>query len=539
MSKLVFVNRYYAPDESATSQLLGDLARACARDGRDVHVVASRQLYHDPGAQLDPRDRIDGVTVHRVLTTRFGRWSIVGRLLDYVSFHVAVACALLRLLRRGDIVVAKTDPPLISVVAAACAATRGAAVVNWLQDLFPEAACALGVRIGRHHRFRGLTRLRDWSLERALVNVTIGQRMREQLRSLGLPPGRLRVIHNWSDGQAIVPTARDANPLRREWSLQDRFVVGYSGNLGRAHDLDTLLDAACLLKDRDDIRFLFVCGPKQLVRIAEAGVRRGLRNLVLQPFQPRERLAHSLTAADLHIVSLRPALEGFIVPSKFYGIAAAGRPAVFIGDQHGEIARIVKRAQCGEVVAPGDAQVLAERIAHFVAHPQLVAGMGANAREVFERQFDMPVALRAWERVLAECEATVAAAAGATPATGRAASQTPLPTSSTLASAIDEPLATVAPIGATPSVAARVVDVPLDPLTPPRHHAEERVRRAARRASLVAVRRDRQVDEPLRVHATHPAAGGPARGGGAGPGLLVGEGRPVSEDRRPEGPQRG
>src|SRR3712207_6570820 len=149
MSKVVFVNRYYAPDESATSQLLGDLARKCAMAGRDVHVVTSRQLYHDPSAQLPGSEVRDGVSIRRVWTTRFGRWSIAGRLIDYLTFHAAVAWALVTSLRSGDIVVAKTDPPLLCVMVALAAALRGATLINWIQDLFPEAATSMGVRLGR------------------------------------------------------------------------------------------------------------------------------------------------------------------------------------------------------------------------------------------------------------------------------------------------------------------------------------------------------------------------------------------------------
>ena len=141
--KIVFVNRYFYPDHSATSQMLTELAFELARDGREVCVVTSRQRYEDPNAVLESRESVRGVQIHRIWTTRFGRSVLVGRALDYASFYLSSFGRLCALLRAGDVLVAKTDPPLISVVAMTATKFRGAFLVNWLQDLFPEVAMAL------------------------------------------------------------------------------------------------------------------------------------------------------------------------------------------------------------------------------------------------------------------------------------------------------------------------------------------------------------------------------------------------------------
>jgi len=138
--KLIFVNRFFHPDHSATSQMLSDLAFALAERGGDVAVITSRQRYDAPADTLAPRQTVNGVTVYRVWTSRFGRDNLFGRALDYASFYLAVAWQLWRLARSGDVVIAKTDPPMLSVVAAAMCWLRGARLVNWLQEVFPEAA---------------------------------------------------------------------------------------------------------------------------------------------------------------------------------------------------------------------------------------------------------------------------------------------------------------------------------------------------------------------------------------------------------------
>lgn len=395
--KIVFINRFFYPDHSATSQMLTDLAFHLAKTGAEVHVVTGRQVYDDPGSVLPNRDSIQGVVVARVWTTRFGRHSLAGRALDYVTFYLSAARSLLALLRPGDIVVAKTDPPLISVVAAMAAKVRGARLINWTQDLFPEVAEALGVGGVLTGALRWI---RNWSLRAAQMNVAIGDSMSKKFAGERIRPEAIRVIHNWSDGRAIHPVERAHNDLRLEWNLQDTFVVGYSGNMGRAHEFATILDAAGRLNSRADIVFLFIGGGPQRDWIGQESKRRGLENILFKPYQPRERLALSLSVPDVHVISLHPSLEGLIVPSKFYGIAAAGRPALYIGDPEGEIPRILHDSTCGYTIAIGDAQGLASCIQDLAGDAGRVRELGRCARSVFDRRFDQSHSLRAWEKIL-------------------------------------------------------------------------------------------------------------------------------------------
>src|SRR5688572_28031791 len=176
MRKIVFVNRFYFPDFSATSQMLTDVAVRLASQGIDVHVICSRQLYENAAADLPREQRIDGVIVHRVWTAKYGRKSLRGRALDYASFYLTATAQLFRLLRPGDVAVVKTDPPLLSVVAAPAVLLRGAKLVNWLQDVFPEVASRLGVARLNPVLLTGLQALRDRSLGCARANVVLGAR---------------------------------------------------------------------------------------------------------------------------------------------------------------------------------------------------------------------------------------------------------------------------------------------------------------------------------------------------------------------------
>jgi len=186
--KIVFVNRYFHPDISAKSQMLSDLAFYLAGEGLRVHVVTSRQRYDDSNAGLLKTEVVGDVLVSRVWSSRFGRDRLTGRVLDYLTFYFSAMWHLLKLVRPGDIIVAKTDPPLISVVAMVVARMRRAHLVNWLHDLFPEIATALHVRGLNGGVARMLEWLRNLSLTTAVANVAIGEKMAKRLKAR-LPPG--------------------------------------------------------------------------------------------------------------------------------------------------------------------------------------------------------------------------------------------------------------------------------------------------------------------------------------------------------------
>src|ERR1700726_2844439 len=234
MRRLIFINRFFAPDHSATSQILSDLAFDLAGAGREVRLVTSRQIYDDPKAALPQRETINGVDVHRVASPAFGRAALIGRAIDYVSFYRSVRRCLDELVRPGDIVIAKTDPPLMSVVARPVARRVGARLVNWLQDIYPETAVELGVPFMRGPVAASLAALRNVTLREAAATVVVGDLMGRKVEALGAPAERIHVIPNWCNDEDIV--APTDNPLRRQWKLDDKFVLGYSGNLGRAHE---------------------------------------------------------------------------------------------------------------------------------------------------------------------------------------------------------------------------------------------------------------------------------------------------------------
>ncbi|MGO9993445.1 MAG: glycosyltransferase family 4 protein [Steroidobacteraceae bacterium] len=399
-SKIVFVNRYFYPDQSATSQLLTDLASALADSGLDVHVVCSRQRYDDSSARLVSKDSVGRVVVHRVWTSRFGRARLVGRAVDYATFYMSSGLALLRLLRRGDTVIAKTDPPLISIVAMLAAKLRGAQLINWLQDIFPEVASLLGANPLPPLLDSLLRRCRDLSLRAARTNVVLGERMRERLQLIGISPEKIRIVENWAEVDPETPKPASISTLRSRLGLGDQFVVGYSGNLGRAHEFQTLLDSAEILQNDTAIVFLMIGGGVGMTQLNRAVVERGLKNFRFLPYQPRESLGDCLAAADVHWVSLLPSLEGLIVPSKFYGILAAARPVIFIGDPDGELSRVIRAAQCGSAVSVGDIKGLVRALGDLKVDARRLEREGTNGYHRYCERYSARRAIEDWKLIV-------------------------------------------------------------------------------------------------------------------------------------------
>jgi glycosyltransferase involved in cell wall biosynthesis len=268
--------------------------------------------------------------------------------------------------------------------------------------VFPEVAVSLGEPALPHPLAWLLRRLRNRSLKMAAMNIAIGTRMAEHFVAQGVPAKQIRVIPNWAHENMIAPLPTAQSELRRSLDLGDKFVVGYSGNLGRAHDSDTIFDAAVQLVADSKFAFLIIGGGHGYDRLQQRASATRLQNIHFLGYRTLETLSDSMAAADVHLVSLRPALEGQIVPSKFYGIAAAERPVIFIGDPDGELARLISDSACGYAVAQGQGDVLAEKIRLLADDPGKCREQGLRARQLLEERFSRDAAHRRWQELLFE-----------------------------------------------------------------------------------------------------------------------------------------
>jgi glycosyltransferase involved in cell wall biosynthesis len=393
--RVCFFNRSYWPDQAATGQLLTELAEdLVARHGCEVTVVAGRALHaarDDRGRRAAvERETRNGVTILRANGTRFRPGRFAGRAANYLTYFTSAALAGFDI-GRPDIVVSMTDPPIVGLAARWAARRAGARFVFLCEDIFPEVAALLE---DFHNELvnRTLDRVNRYLLRDADAVVALGDRMRRRLvEEKGADPARVSIIHNWADCDAIVPGPKD-NAFAREHGLHDRFVLMHSGNVGMSQNLDVLVAAAARLTSKDRLVIAIVGDGARRASLARDVDRRGLTNVRFFPYTAKDRLHESFAAADAFLVALKPGIEGYIVPSKVYGILAAGRPYVAALDPSAEPAAIVREYDCGLLAAPGDPDALAAAIAAMYDDPPATRLMGQRARAA-ALQFDRRAAV--------------------------------------------------------------------------------------------------------------------------------------------------
>ncbi len=409
---VVFFNRSYYPDLSATGQLLAELCEElCQHHGCRVTVVAGMPLLpmadrpvRSPEAArgwLVERERRNGVEILRARGTRFPKAGFLGRFCNYVTYFLS-ACWAGQRLGRPDLVVSLTDPPIIGLAAWLAARRYRTPFVMAVKDVFPEVARLLEDFDSRLVE-RVLQVVNRFLVRRADRVVALGDTMRRRLiEGKGADPQRTVVIPDWTDCNQIRPHCKD-NAFSRQYGLADKFVVMHSGNLGLSQGLEELIEAARSWLPHSEIRLVFVGEGVKKAELQQKAHDLGLTNVLFLPFQPQERLIDSFAAADVFLISLKKGLSGFIVPCKLYGILASGRPYVAAVEADSEVAETTRRHGCGLLADPGDAAAVAECVSRLFQDPALTARLGERARSA-SFQFDRPRQVDAYRRLFQELQ---------------------------------------------------------------------------------------------------------------------------------------
>lgn len=383
-SSVLLVSQVCVPDPASVGQHMAGLAATLARRQHRVTVFTSASGYENPAIRYPVREHREGVEVRRFRGASFGKGSLGRRVVGGLSF---VAQAVVRglMLRRLDTVVVSTSPPMAPLVGLVLGAVRRARVVFWVMDLNPDQAIALGV-VAPGARF---ARMLEWVnrrlLARAAAVVALDRFMARRL--CGKVPAvasRLTVLPPWPLEEALEPVPHDANPFRAAHGLTGRFVVMYSGNHSPANPLGTLLAAAERVQDDPSFAFVFVGGGLGKAEV-EASRSPNVQSL---PYEPLATLRYSLSAADVHVVSIGDDLVGVVHPSKVYGALAAGRPILLFGPPENHVADLLAEERVGWHVAHGDVAGAVATLRAIRATPRAeLEAMGRRARALVETRF--------------------------------------------------------------------------------------------------------------------------------------------------------
>lgn len=369
MSRIVFVNRFYWPEGPATGQLLTDLAEELAQRGRTVIVLTSGT------AELASDEVHAGVVIRRLRSPRRAKEGAIGKLFTWLCFTLGATWALRTILKPGDNLVLLTDPPLLALLVGRVARNRRSFVHHWVQDIYPE----LPERIQRLRGLGWLRRLRDREWRRASGIVTLGRDMAELIRSRGIAPDRIHVIPNWAPRGLLPAPPLAVAKKRAAWQIEGKFVIAYSGNFGRVHALEPILELAAALREEPGIVFLFIGQGAQEHRLREIVDQRRLENVRFESPQPRDELGVTLSAGDAHVVTLHEQCADLVFPSKYYGILAVGRPLLFVGPRRCELAESIALHGIGGVYSAADVTAMAALLRTWCKHRELPLAMGQHA----------------------------------------------------------------------------------------------------------------------------------------------------------------
>ena len=398
--KFLLLNQCFYPDVVATAQHLTDLATELSARGHDVTVIASDRGYDNPQARFPRHESWRNIRIIRLPSLPLGKSSRWQRALNFASFMIVCASRLL-VMRRFDVVVALTSPPLISFLGALFVRLKGGKLCFWVMDLNPDEAIAAGWLHDRSIVARMLKRMLGYSLKLADRTIVLDRFMQERVIAKGATAERVAIIPPGSIDDAVKFSIDGREAFRHEHGFADRFVVMYAGNHSPCHPLDTLLEAALRLKTREDVAFCFVGGGSEYAKVKQFAIRHELSNVKCLPYQPLNELSNSLSAADLHVVVMGDEFVGIVHPSKIYNLMAVGAPVLYVGPEvshindiatqnggrfflhrHGDVEGVVASvcAISEELREPGHKN-LKHDFSKQIVLPQLVSAIGGNTVE--------------------------------------------------------------------------------------------------------------------------------------------------------------
>jgi len=398
-NSILVIEQHFYPEVAATGQLLLDLCEDLVKAGYQVKVVTGNPTEIYPKEMnVKRRENYKGIEIVRLRNTRLSKYNMAGRIINYLTFHLFILFNLI-FSQRPDLVIVLSTPPFIAIHGVILKVFKNCKVIYNIQDLFPELAVQLNKL--KNETFISVLK----SLSRYIIGkmdriVVVGEYMEKKIKKEIIKDCKIgqqiSIIHNWADGKEIkvIDNNDKSNYFKKEWGLENKFVVLYSGNIGYLHEFDTIIDAADSLqkKGHNDILFVFVGEGIKKEYIKNEINKRELNNFLFFPYQPRENLTYSLGLADVSLVTLEKGFEGMVVPSKIYGILASGRPVIGIVGEYSEITDIIRRAKCGKVVQIGDAQFLEDCIMEYYNDSKKSREDGLNGRKYFEKHFDRAIA---------------------------------------------------------------------------------------------------------------------------------------------------
>jgi len=402
--KILVIEQNFYPEVAAAGQLLLDLCEDLARAGYQVKVITGnpKELFQKK-IKISKRENYRGVEIIRLKSTALSKYNVAGRVINYLTFHLSIFFHII-FSKRPDLVLVLSNPPFISLHGLILKIFKKCKVIYNVQDLFPDLAVELGKLRNKPFIFI-LKTLSKYIIRKMDKVIVVGEYMERKIREdilKDIEADHIVTIHNWADGEKLKVIDKKDIYFKKDWGLEDKFIILYSGNIGYLHEFDTIISAAEDIQNKGykEIVFVFIGEGIKKEYIRKKAEEKGLDNILFFPYQPRDKLTYSLGSADISLVTLEEGFEGMVVPSKIYGILASGRPVIGVAGKESEIIEIIREGECGRVVKIGDYMTFSEAIIEYYKNPQKCIKEGMSGRKYFEKNFDRKIATRKYIKII-------------------------------------------------------------------------------------------------------------------------------------------
>lgn len=393
MQKITILTQYFNPHEGATSQLITDLAKGLSRDGYTVNIFTATQSKETIPESLNK------ININRAFSPIKSSTSIFSKIISSIFFLIGALWYVIFSVPSKTPLLIASNPPYAGILGILFNIVHRGKYYFLLQDIFPESAAMSGIMKQNSILYKFFNKLIYLTYKYSEYIIVLSTSMQEFLEEKypDLKP-KIKVIENWAI-EDIPVVSKQENDFAKQHKLDEMFTVLYSGNLGRLHDIETITEAAKILKD-EQIKFVFIGDGAKTKIVKQAIDNYQLKNILLLPYQPRELLPLSLTACDISLVSLIPGAELIVAPSKLYGMLSAGRGIISISVPNSYIDNLLTNSGCGVNVPPDDPQQLADIIRQLASDNQRVKSMGEIARQLYETRYTFKRALEEYERLI-------------------------------------------------------------------------------------------------------------------------------------------
>lgn len=401
--RLSVITQFFPPDYAATGQLIEELTRQLGNQGVDVKVFTGQPGYAFQTTTAPNYERLGPVQIKRSRTSQLWPNRVRGKAVNGILFTIRAFLHLLRNAQRRDLVLVTTAPPFLPIIAYLANILFGLSYVCLLYDLYPDIAVELGVISNRHWLTRSWRTLNQLVWKNADAIIVLSPAMKQRVAN-NCPEiaAKVSVIHSWADSETIVPLSKSENWFAMKHGLIKPFTVLYSGNLGRCHDVDTILEAASLLRGQP-IQFVCIGNGAKRETLTQKAKELRLDNFLFLPYQDKDVLPYSLTACDLSLVSVSPHMESLVAPSKLYSALSAGRPIAAVCPRRTYLTQLMAEADCGAAFENGDAKGLAQFISLLQQDRQLAERMGQSGRKYLQTHFTPELIAGQYLKVLKQC----------------------------------------------------------------------------------------------------------------------------------------